>query len=75
MHFVFEALVVGVVMVFATYFSVALTKRLIPSPEGDFNKYRVMEISVFLAGAMTHVLFEVLGLNKAYCTSGHACKI
>lgn len=66
MHFIFEALVVGVVMVFATYFSVALTKIAIPSPDGDFNKYRVMEISVFLAGAMTHMLFEVLG---------HACKI
>lgn len=74
MHFVFEAIVVGVVMVFATFFSVALTKRIVPSPAGDFNKYRVMEISVFLAGVMTHLLFEVVGLNKAYCTSGHACK-
>lgn len=49
---------VGVVMVFATYFSVALTKRLVPSPDGDFNKHHhVMEISVFLAGAVTHVFF------------------
>lgn len=73
MHFIFEAIVVGVVMVFATYFSVALTKKIVPSPEGDFNKYHVMEISVFLAGAMTHVMFEKAGLNKAYCTLGHAC--
>ena len=60
MHFVLEAIVVGVVMVFATFFSVALTKRVVPSPEGDFNKYRVMEISVFLAGAMTHIFFELV---------------
>lgn len=67
MHYALEAVVVGVVMVLASYFSVALVKRIIPSPEGDFNKYRVMESSVFLAGVVTHVLFEK-------CTSGHACR-
>ena len=75
MHYVFEAVVVGVVMVFATYLSVSLTKRVVPSvEEGEyFNKYRVMEISIFVAGILTHVFFEKVGLNKVYCTSGHAC--
>ena len=65
MYLVLEAFVVGVVMVFATYFSVALTKRVVPSPEGDFNKYRVMEVSVFFAGVMTHVLFELAIMNPS----------
>lgn len=73
MHYISEAVVVGVVLVFATYVSVALTKRIVPSPEGNFNKYHVMEISIFVAGFLTHVFFEKVGLNKAYCTSGHAC--
>ena len=75
MHYVFEAVVVGVVLVFATYLSVVLTKTLVPVvEEGEyFNKYRVMEISIFVAGFLTHIFFEKVGLNKAYCTSGHAC--
>lgn len=64
MHYVLEAVVVGVVMVFASYFSVALVKRVVPSPEGDFNKYRVMESSIFLAGVVTHVFLEKVGFNK-----------
>lgn len=73
MHYLSEAVVVGVALVLATYVSVALAKRIVPSPEGDFNKYHVMEISIFVAGFLTHVFFEKVGLNKAYCTSGHAC--
>lgn len=75
MHYFLEAVVVGVVLVFATYLSVALTKRIVPPvEEGEFfNKYRVMEISIFVAGFLTHIFFEKSGLNKAYCTSGHAC--
>lgn len=74
MSLILEAVVVGVVLVFATYLSVALTKRVVPSPEGNFNKYHVMEISIFVAGVLTHLFFETVGLNKAYCTSGHACR-
>ena len=30
--------------------------------------------SFFFTGVITHVLFEVLGLNKWYCKYGNACK-
>ena len=73
MHYLFEACLVGKVLVLATYVSVFLTKRVVPSPEGNFNKYRIMEIRIFVAGVLTHIFFEKVGLNKAYCTSGHAC--
>lgn len=75
MHYLFEAGLVGIVLVLATYVSVFLTKRVVPSPEDNFNKYRVMEISIFVAGVLTHIFFEKVGINKAYCTSGHACVI
>jgi hypothetical protein len=76
MHFLLEAVLVGVVLVLVTYVAVGLTSTLVPSsPPGEhFNKYRVMEISIFVAGFLTHLLFEAVGMNKAYCTMGYACK-
>lgn len=76
MHYFLEAAVVGVVLVLATYVSVFLTTKILPpSPSGEnFNKYRVMEISIFVAGFLTHLFFEKVGLNKAYCVSGFACR-
>lgn len=76
MHYIGEAIVVGVVLVVVTYVAVFLTTKIVPpSPPGEhFNKYKVMEISIFVAGFLTHLFFEKVGLNKAYCTSGYACK-
>ncbi|CAM9098084.1 unnamed protein product [Ectocarpus sp. 12 AP-2014] len=73
MHYTSEAVLVGVALILATYVSTAVTKKVVSSPSENFNKYHIMEISIFVAGVMTHVFFEKVGLNKAYCTSGHAC--
>lgn len=73
MHYTLEAILVGVALVLATYVSTTVTKKIVPSPSENFNKYHIMEISIFVAGVMTHVFFEKVGLNEAYCTSGHAC--
>lgn len=73
MHYTLEAVLVGVTLVIATYVWIALTKRVVPSPEGNFNKYHIMEISIFVAGVLTHFNFLKIGLNTACCMSGHAC--
>lgn len=75
MHYFGEAVLVGAVLVLVTYVAIAITSRIVPRPPpGEhYNKYRVMEISIFVAGFLTHLLFEKVGLNKAYCTSGYAC--
>ena len=38
-----------------------------------FNKYYVMELSLFLTGVIAHLVFEYTGLNKWYCKKGYAC--
>ena len=32
-----------------------------------WNKYYVMEISLFLTGFLFHIIFEITGMNKLYC--------
>ena len=53
----------------------ALTmKSDLPPVCKDWNKNYIMELSLFLTGALTHLFFELLGLNSWYCKHGRACK-
>ncbi len=59
MRLLVEALVVGIVMLAIHYvLSMFITKPL---------------IVVFLTGFIGHLLFELSGANKWYCTHGKAC--
>ena len=73
-----EATIVGFVVMVVGYCISCIIKllwrRSIPTGCADWNKYHVMEISLFITGFVSHILFELLGLNKGYCKSGYACK-
>ena len=77
-----EAVVVGFVLVIVGLMVGALLHLTIPSAidpqhqafcEG-WNKYHVMELSLFLTGVFAHLLFEATGVNKWYCSHGVACR-
>lgn len=57
-----EATVVGLLLVVLG----TITKRLLPTVR--------MEIVLFVTGAITHLAFELAGVNKNYCSSGAACR-
>ena len=59
MKLLVEALVVGIVMLAIHY----VLSMFIPNPL----------IVVFLTGFVGHLLFELVGANKWYCTHGKAC--
>tara|TARA_B100000925_G_scaffold281214_1_gene252743 strand:+ start:1288 stop:1527 length:240 start_codon:yes stop_codon:yes gene_type:complete len=73
-----EALVVGVAtVVVGSIVGLVVGKVLgsdLPSVCKDWNKKYAMEISLFLTGAVLHLLFELVGGNKWYCKNGVACK-
>ena len=53
----------------------ALTmKSDLPPVCKDWNKNYAMELSLFFTGFVTHIFFEIVGLNKWYCRNGIACK-
>jgi hypothetical protein len=66
-----EACVVGLLLIPFTYLAGYIAKPLLKKPSlpdicGTWNKYRVMEINLFVAGFLFHMFFEYTGLNKKY---------
>jgi len=72
MHFTLEAIIVGIVTLCVGYpLSWFLESRL----KGCIkNKNARYVLSLFLTGVVVHITFELLGLNKVYCTQGYACQ-
>ena len=62
-----EALAVGVVVVFLGLVIMNFIKTQ------SWAKDYPLEITLFLTGIITHLLFEFIGFNKWYCTNGNAC--
>ena len=78
MHFLLEAIIVGLlVVIVGTFVGFIIGKFFsIPLPKTckKWNKYHIMEISLFITGFLVHIICELLGLNKLYCKKGYACK-
>ena len=68
----FEAVVVGICLILFVYIASFIVSKfnLKPSlPEicATWNDKYVMEITLFVAGFLFHIVFELLGINDYYC--------
>lgn len=70
-----EAIIVGICLIFFGYLGGGIAKMILPVPNINeyFNKYHIMELSLFIAGLLFHLTCEILGINKWYCKNGAAC--
>jgi hypothetical protein len=77
MRLLIEAVIVGIVVTLIGTLSGYIVGKFnnidLPSVCKKWNKNHIMEISLFITGFFTHLLFELLGLNGWYCKGGHAC--
>jgi len=73
-----EAAVVGIGLVIITLIVVALYRKVAPAlgmhvelPPvcAEYNKYHAMEVTLFISGALFHILCEISGVNAWYCTN------
>jgi hypothetical protein len=78
MKLILEALTVGVITVIVGFFVGFGVGKLfssdLPKVCKKWNKNHVMEISLFITGALIHLLCEFSGINRWYCKNGVACK-
>ena len=44
-------------------------KSSIPKGSENWNKYYVMELSLFFTGFLLHMFYELVGLNARYCAN------
>lgn len=79
MYYLFiEAIIVGIaIVVVGTLVSLPIGILFsvdLPPVCKNWNKNYIMEMSLFLTGFLTYLLFEVLDTNKWHCKNGYACK-
>lgn len=71
LDFALEALYVGIATVVV---GLVISYVAMGKAAEDFKHWRTLALTYFLTGAVLHILFQVTGLNKQYCTKGVACR-
>ena len=77
MKLALEAVFVGIVTVvfgsLVSHVAGAMVADAVPPICKNWNKYFVMEITLFVTGVLIHLTLETMQVNKWYCTHGNAC--
>jgi len=75
---IIEGCVVGIVLFIIGIIITNLFKFIynnnLPDIYKNWNENYIMEINLFLIGFIAHMLFEMIGANKWYCSNGYACR-
>lgn len=79
MNLIKEAIFVGIIIVLIGtiigYIMRIYFSQNLPDICKEWNKNHIMEICLFLTGFFTHIVCELIGINKWYCKNSVACNI
>lgn len=73
MHYLYEALIVGIATVLVGY-PITYLIMYLRDPKFQFNYKLLLILNFFVVGFGVHVISELTGMNKLYCKSGYACR-
>lgn len=67
-----EATAVGLLLIPCTYLAGYIVKLVgkkptLPEVCSTWNEFYIMELNLFLAGFLFHIICQVVGLNSWYC--------
>lgn len=71
MQLLIEAIIVSVALVVIGLF---ISFIFMGDQAKDFQYWDRIAAMLFISGILTHLFFELTGLNKMYCTKGYACQ-
>lgn len=70
MQLLIEIFVVGIMtMIVGTLLSYIFMGK----ERDNFKQWNVIYLTMFLTGAIIHIVCEISGINKYYCKNGYAC--
>ena len=69
MQLVYETVSIGVLVVIIGHFVMKAVSQ-IPMVEDKMKPF----VSLFITGALVHLVCEFSGVNRWYCKNGNACK-
>jgi len=75
MHYIFESIIVGIVIGIVGISVYIAEAHMYGNNRPSVKKLTGFFITLFITGALSHILFEIGGGNNWYCYKGYACNI
>lgn len=72
MHYLYEAILVGLIMMIIGY-PITYLFMYINDPDFVFDHKNAVLLNFFVVGFVAHIILELIGINKMYCQKGYAC--
>jgi len=66
-----SAFVGGSLVTYASLVTLVMDKVI---RKDSISSYSRMIMGIFITGFTMHIVFEVIGVNKHYCTYGNSCR-
>ena len=75
MHYIFEGIIMGIIIGIVGISVFIAETQMYGMCLPSVKKLSGLFITLFMTGALSHILLEIGGGNSWYCYGGHACNM